>query len=49
MIPFTRQTFFAAASSVLQSRSTILLDEKINSELLDVVMKMLYKTSALSA
>lgn len=49
MIPFTRQTFFTAPSSVLHSRSTILLDEKITSELIDVVIPELYKTSPLLA
>ena len=39
MIPFTRHTFFAAASSVLHALSTILLDEKKKLELIDVVIK----------
>jgi hypothetical protein len=47
IIPFTRHTFFAAASSVLHSLSTIILDEKTNVELIDVVIAELYKTSKL--
>jgi len=49
MIPFTRHTFFAAASSVLQSLSTMILDEKKKVELIDVVITELYKTSPLHA